>query len=379
MKLSVLRYSCTIFLLSLPLLVHAQELWPGDVNNNGIVNGVDVLYIGLAFSATGPERSDENDDWNPVTIEQLWNLSFPDGINFAYADCNGDGVVDGDDISVIEENYGLTHGEQGEDGFANGLPGIDPPLSLTPSSEKAEPGNRVDIGLELGTTELPAHDFYGVAFQFSYDPALINNEDDDDEDEEIEFEEVDDSWITRFQDDDLEVFLMTDPTTGRGEVAITRTNQQSVPMGDGPIGLFTIVIEDIVVGLEQPRPLEFRIDRVRLIDTTLQTTAIAPDTTTIIIAPDTSLVTTSTEDDLTHVDHPVELFPNPSRGDILFSTPAQVEDVKLFHLTGQSVPIRWYPGVTHRIVPQGVRTGIYVLHILMKNQLQTKTVTIISQ
>jgi hypothetical protein len=273
----------------------------------------------------------------------------------------------------------LTHGEQGADGFANGLPGIDPPLSLTPSTDKAEPGNQVNIGLGLGSPELPANDFYGLAFQFTYDPDLIDNEDDDDEeDEEIELEELEESWITRFQDDDLEVFLMTDPTTGRGEVAITRTNQQSVPMGDGPIGLFTIVIEDIVVGLEQPRPLEFRIDRVRLIDTTLQTTAIAPDTTTILIAPDTSMITTSS-DDLRPPEYPVQLFPNPTRGDILFTTPGKVRDVQLFNLTGQAIPVRWYPGATHRVVPHRIQTGVYVLHILMNNQLETKTVTIISQ
>lgn len=378
MKLSVLRYGWTIFLLNLSLLVNAQELWPGDVNNNGIVNGVDVLYIGLAFNATGPERSDDNDEWNPVTIEQLWNESFPDGINFAYADCNGDGVVDENDISVVEDNFGLTHGDLMSDGYANGLPGIDPPLSLVPASDRAEPGNQVNLNLGLGTGELPVHDFYGLTFQFSFTSDLVDRDDDDDE-SEIEYEDDEaDIWIARFQDDDLEALLVADATTGTGDFSITRTDQQSVEVGQGPIGLFTIVIEDIVVGLEQPRPLEFRIDRVRLIDTSLQTTAITPDTTTILIARDTSQITTS-DDSLLPDQHQVNVFPNPARGSVYLKTSGSVDDIQVFDLLGRRVPVHWEPGAVHRIALLDPVPGTYWLRVKQDSGIETRKITFISQ
>jgi hypothetical protein len=366
-----------VFLLSLPLLVHAQELWPGDVNNNGIVNGVDVLYIGLAFNATGPGRSDENDEWNPVTIEQLWNLSFPDGINFAYADCNGDGVVDENDISVVEDNIGLTHGNITGDGYANGLPGIDPPLSLVPSTDRAEPGNQVNLNLGLGTEELPVHDFYGLTFQFSFTSDLIDQDDDDESEVEYEDDAIS-PWIARFQDDDLEALLVADAATGTGDFSITRTDQQPVAMGQGPIGLFTIVIEDIVVGLEQPRPLEFRIDRVRLIDTSLQTTAITPDTTTILIARDTSQITTSGGSSLPD-QHQVDVFPNPARGSVYVKTTGAVDDIQVFDLLGRRVPVHWESGAVHRIALQHPVPGTYWLRVKQDSGIETRKITFISQ
>jgi len=378
MQRTLLRIFGIIGILILPQLGWNQELWPGDVNNNGIVNGVDVLYIGLAFNATGPGRSEEDDEWEPMPIEQLWDRSFPDGINYAFADCNGDGVIDEEDISVVEENFGLTHGDLTGDGYANGLPGIDPPLSLVPSTDRAEPGNQVNLNLGLGTEELPVHDFYGLTFQFSFTSDLIEREDDDDDDSEIEYEDDLPTWIARFQDDELEALLVADAATGTGDFSITRTDQQPIEMGQGPIGLFTIVIEDIVVGLEQPRPLEFRIDRVRLIDTSLQTTAITPDTTTILIARDTSQLTTTSGSSLPD-QHQVDVFPNPARGSVYLKTTGSVDNIQVFDLLGRRVPVQWQPGSVHRISPLNPIAGTYWLRIKQETRIEIRKITFISQ
>ncbi len=379
MQRTLSRIVWFVGVLVVPQLAWSQELWPGDVNNNGIVNGVDVLYIGLAFNAIGPERSDDSEDWAPVVIDQLWDQSFPDGINFAFADCNGDGVIDDNDISVVEDNFGLTHGELTDDGYASGLPGIDPPLTLTPSTDRAEPGNQVDLNLTLGTEEAPVHDFYGLTFQFSFTADLVDRDDEDDDDSEIEYEDDEVStWIARFQDDDLEALLVADAATGTGDFAITRTDQQPIAMGQGPIGLFTIVIEDIVVGLEQPRPLEFRIDRIRLIDTSLQTTAITPDTTSILIARDTSQITTAGG----HVlpgKYRVDVFPNPARGSVFVKTNGNLDDLDVFDLLGRKVPIQWERGTVHRVSLLDRRSGTYWLRIRIDGEIETRKITFISQ
>lgn len=42
---------------------YCQLLWPGDINNNGIANHIDLLYYGIARDAEGPERIEEDTDW----------------------------------------------------------------------------------------------------------------------------------------------------------------------------------------------------------------------------------------------------------------------------------------------------------------------------
>jgi hypothetical protein len=51
-----LRYIISILVIILWTLPSAsgQQVWPGDINNNGIVNNVDVLYWAVANDARGP-------------------------------------------------------------------------------------------------------------------------------------------------------------------------------------------------------------------------------------------------------------------------------------------------------------------------------------
>ena len=59
-------------------------VWPGDTNNDGIVNQVDVLPLGLFWASTGPARSDASMTW----IGQPASPWTPE--NSTYADANGD-------------------------------------------------------------------------------------------------------------------------------------------------------------------------------------------------------------------------------------------------------------------------------------------------
>jgi len=54
MKRSLIFWGIFLFFST----VQAQSVYPGDVNNNGVVNGSDLLLIGEAFGTTGPPRND---------------------------------------------------------------------------------------------------------------------------------------------------------------------------------------------------------------------------------------------------------------------------------------------------------------------------------
>ena len=91
----------TILLLCLLCLQGVQSqniIWPGDINNNGVVNEVDMLFWGIAYGQTGPSRMPMDSTFIGYPFDSLWAQSFPMGPNYAYADANGDGVVNNLDL-----------------------------------------------------------------------------------------------------------------------------------------------------------------------------------------------------------------------------------------------------------------------------------------
>ncbi len=341
-----------------------QVVWPGDVNNNGTVNGVDVLYWGIAFGSSGPARADASTAWQGVPLLSLWEQRFPDGLNYAYADCNGDGIVDDDDLDdAIEDNFGLMHGTILPDGYQNGVLGTAPRLRLQPDVEIASFGTTVNIGLYLDDSDMPLADFYGVAMLLSYTPNLL------DADDGLDFDIAEDSWIEA-DNSQVEDIFEGDEVLGRAELAITRTNQRAVPVGPGEIGRFSIVIEDIIVGREIDT-FRLRIDSVFLINERLELTPIVPDTALIIITKDPKVTAvTSTPPSRP----PMKIFPNPASAGSDFyleSNTSSLHELKLIDQLGRVWPMSVYAvqeGI-YRLNASGIPPGIYWLSAYVSGNL----------
>jgi len=78
-------------------------VWPGDTNDDGIVNQADILPIGLYWHSTGSSRTDASMNW----IGQTCSPWTPE--KATYADATGDGIVNQNDILPIGLNWGKTH------------------------------------------------------------------------------------------------------------------------------------------------------------------------------------------------------------------------------------------------------------------------------
>ena len=81
-----------------------MSVWPGDTDNNGLVDERDVLRIGIYWKSTGPARSSPSNNWVGQSAT-AWNPK--DG---TYADASGDGIVDERDVLAIGLNWQKTHG-----------------------------------------------------------------------------------------------------------------------------------------------------------------------------------------------------------------------------------------------------------------------------
>mgnify|MGYP006244649791 FL=1 len=83
-------------------------VWPGDTDQDGQVNVWDLIPIGLAYSATGTPRSSQNTNWNGYPTTTDWGMELY-GSDYKYIDCNGDGTINEEDVTVIDQNYEATH------------------------------------------------------------------------------------------------------------------------------------------------------------------------------------------------------------------------------------------------------------------------------
>lgn len=321
---------------------HTQEVWPGDINNNGVVNGVDLLYWGIAFGSSGPARPEVSTDWQGIPLAAPWGQSFPDGINYAYADCDGSGLVDEDDFDkAIDDNYGLTHGPLLPEGYANGQAGQAPRLRLTADATQVNFGATVNISLSFDPAAQLPEDFYGLAARFSYNRDALAGDDG------VDFDFQEDNWIEA-DNSFVEELFVDDRDLERAELAVTRTNQQNILAEPTEIGSFSIVIEDIIVG-RSVDTFTLRIDSILVINNERRIIPIAPDTVQIIIT-DGSTVTSSPRINNSNA---IRVYPNPSSGDLYVESKETLLhlEAQILDQLGRAYPLR----------TQALRTGTYLL------------------
>ncbi len=79
------------------------SVYPGDTDNNGVVDEWDIVPIGLFFLDTGPARPDASLAWTPQNAS-VWSSE-----NAVYADANGEGEINEMDVIAIGVNWGDTH------------------------------------------------------------------------------------------------------------------------------------------------------------------------------------------------------------------------------------------------------------------------------
>ena len=99
-QLAVEKAQVTITKAEIPTGI---SVWPGDTDNNGIVDGRDVLPVGMYWKKTGAARSPASTTWEAQQATP-WMPQ-----EAAYADADGNGIIDGRDILPIGANWKKTH------------------------------------------------------------------------------------------------------------------------------------------------------------------------------------------------------------------------------------------------------------------------------
>lgn len=218
-------------------------VWPGDADNNDVVNHFDLLYLGLAYGAQGPARANatlawqgqDASDWSTVTTERA--------VNYKNIDTNGDGSINAADTTAIVQNWNRVIHPWECDAFGppqqNFGHAVQPALTINADTLRA--GESVRLPLLLGSVNMPLDSIYGLAFSISYDPNALKDP--------VRFIPSN-SW---FGDSSQYLYIQKNyPEHGHLDVAITRTDHVPVS-GWGPIGDLFIIIEDNI--FVEPAPV----------------------------------------------------------------------------------------------------------------------------
>ena len=278
-----------IFLISSSPL-HSQLLWPGDINNNGEVNIIDMLYYGIARDYEGPERDEDGTDWEGYEPSDPWDWTFGDGMNYCHADADGKGDVDNKDRdAILKDNYGFTHGTVTPDVFLTGNPNSDPTLLLVPRDSVVEPKKKAKIDVFLGDAVHPVNGIFGIAFRLHFDPELVADESENKlhNPNEVKFKLEGNTWLNASGGAKADDYIRLN-NTGWADVVIMRRNAEDHGSASafGEIGTFEIVMEDIVLYGDETETLHLWVSRIKMVDVDLNEFPVAPSSAEILVVED---------------------------------------------------------------------------------------------
>lgn len=144
-------------------------VYPGDFNQNGLVEISDLLYWGLAYEETGAARSGATDSFIPQECVEWQNAV--NSINNKHQDANGDGIVDQEDVAVFIQNYNYGTLNNSTNQSASPLKYILEPVN----SIKTEDTVKIIYDLRVESLTNQAVTTHGLACKIDFNDLPVNS------------------------------------------------------------------------------------------------------------------------------------------------------------------------------------------------------------
>jgi len=147
-------------------------VWPGDVDNDFMVNGIDLVKLGnfrgLGIEQ-GPPRNFISNDWHPFNGKEWQERVF--NIDAKHADVNGSGYIDKVDLEVAAANFG--RGAKN-----NQVQYLEPEVKtdnlITSIYEDIPNRSFFDFSVRIGEYNQPLSEpIHGLSFQMKYDTSKL--------------------------------------------------------------------------------------------------------------------------------------------------------------------------------------------------------------
>ncbi|MEO1438008.1 MAG: T9SS type A sorting domain-containing protein, partial [Bacteroidota bacterium] len=329
-------------------------IWPGDTNTDGIVDVLDILRLSNKVGVLDASRFPVTMEWFPYdNPDWLSNLSHPDGVSYAHADCDGNGIIHAEiDFEAIEQNYGQLNasydGDSGQD-----LPGdalYIENVTVVPAEDVVGLStlNRFQIWVNLPPEE--AGQVTGVAFELEVDAGDA---------------EINSFWLPAIEPAfDVVGQFKESPTV----LAYGGASSEGFAL---PVFEDRLLLQFRTTLVDFPSDCEVRF-RLRNVQ------AIRVDGSILTLGnqdhswPVYNCVISNTEDPVTS-DIIVDVLPNPASDQVVIQTEGlTIEAIELFDVMGRqvAVPLTWeaYPTLMINHLPK----GIYIIRLQTEQGEVTK-------
>ncbi len=339
-------------------------VWPGDMDNNGVVDARDILLLGYGIGSVGTPREAGNNEWFGQYSDSWEAPVYGTPIDYKYLDSNGDGQVDYTDTVAVFNNYGLESDIYPSRIYGVGNVNVDASYGEGTMLERAplyffphpdNPYGDLYIGdvllsdIHLGIREKQARDIHGLAFTLTYETLQL-----DSTSVSINFDKS--SWLTQ----NSSVIEMTEsPKNGFLDAALTRTHSNSIS-GFGKIGQAEFIIIIDVDGVKSDRTeMEFKMDGITIMDGSGELMHYPPTTFSVPV------YTGNTE----HISPTLLAYPNPTEG--VFNLHLNggldkiIESYEIFSLDGKLVKSENSINSKSRMIDlSGNTAGVYAVKVI---------------
>lgn len=342
-----------------------SKVWPGDTDNNGLVDHFDLLNIGLAFGTTGYPRPAPSLNWEGQ-FAAPWGQNTPNSeVDYRHIDTDGNGTIDAVDTLALALNYRLFNEQwDGEDGY-NKRENL-PPAARTSGAPlyvdtyPVEEGTMPVFDIVLGDDANPIDKVYGLGFSINYDPlALVPGS------LQLSFAN---SWLGEIGNDLLS-FYRVDSQNHKIHVAITRIDGLEVG-GKGPIAQLLVTIEDVIFRSNEYE-IPISIENARLITRMEELVSVIERSSVITVSS-----TTHTLDPA--LDRQIQVYPVPANENLFIKTPPiRIEAVMLYDLEGRI--IRQWTGLPDQLSLNGLPQGTFTLRFITEKGVAVRRVVVLQR
>ncbi len=315
-------------------------VWPGDNNNDGIANYLDLLWIGIANGNTGPARSSMSTNWQGQGADDWMTTTMVSLIDYKYIDSDGNGTIDEMDINAINANYDQEHNFLPPSIWGGNRSDV-PPLTVS-IADTVEDNTSLALDVLLGSTDDAIASAHGLAFQIQFDPTLIVPS-------SISFEI--DGWLGT----DLWQVNQLNAANGIFEIGITRNDGQGIS-GAGKIGTLNMEFNTVA----SATATNITILNTYLINENEGPIEVAGQTSSTIVVDEII----SNVKELDPANYNELISPNPFGNSIAVQSDRQIDRYEWINLQGQLIQSGNFPiGAQIDFVGTDAQ-GIYLLRLI---------------
>ncbi|MEM0994487.1 MAG: T9SS type A sorting domain-containing protein [Bacteroidota bacterium] len=307
-------------------------VFPGDTNNDGVVNTRDVLSIGLAYAESGAARPNATTNWVGQASTD-WSRTLGNSVNAKHTDANGDGFVDEDDMAVVLMNYNQQHNRTTT--YVPSMAESEMVSLILEISSNMLAGEPVEITISLpDATQID--DLYGIAFALESDKPFFKHG-------TMQFNPS--ASCLREVDNTL---MMTQEAQANTSVEIGLVKRdRAASICGGMLGTISFTTAENLSD-----DISFRLADVEAITSQGLNLEMTSEAVSTVVSNTAKLVTESVDK--------LEIIPNPASDFIrVTANDLTIENLVLFSATGQE--IRSFP-MTSDIIPlDELCSGWYIL------------------